>query len=200
MLFSLTLYAQQVLGYSALQFGLTSAVMTVMSIGGAFAGQAMVTKVGLRPVAVSAMVLIVAGSLLLTSVSVGGTFFGDMFWGLLVFGPGMGAAFAACQIAALTGVAQEESGLAAGLVDTLFNIGTALGIATSTTVVVSVSAGVLAGGRGVDPTFALTDGVRSAFLAAAVIAGLGMIAALRFPGRVRPADGSTKPEVVLTKG
>ena len=52
MLFPLTLYAQQVLGYSALQFGLTSAIMTVMSIVGAFAGQAAVTRMGLRPIAI----------------------------------------------------------------------------------------------------------------------------------------------------
>jgi EmrB/QacA subfamily drug resistance transporter len=185
MLFSLTLYAQHVLGYSAVQFGMTSAVMTVMSIGGAFAGQALVTKVGLRPVAVSAMVLIVAGSLLLTSVSVDGTFFGDMFWGLLVFGPGMGAAFAACQIAALTGVVPEESGLAAGLVDTSFNIGAALGIAIATSVAVAVSAGVLAGGQPVDPLYAPTEGFRSAFLVAAVVAGLGLLATLFFPAGAR---------------
>jgi MFS family permease len=73
MLFPLTLYAQQVLGFSALQFGLASAVMTVMSIAGALAGQALVTRIGMRPVAVAAMILILTGSLLLIPVSVGGT-------------------------------------------------------------------------------------------------------------------------------
>ena len=172
MLFPLTLYAQQVLGYSALQFGLTSAIMTVMSIVGAVAGQAAVTRMGLRPIAVPAFLLIVTGTLLLTSVSVDGTLFDGLFWGLLIFGPGMGAAFVTSQIAALDGVAEEESGLAAGLVDTSFNIGSALGIAIVTSVVLSVAGQVSPG----NPSAALTEGLRSAFLTAAVFAGLGLLA------------------------
>ena len=183
MLFPLTLYVQQVLGLSALQFGLASAVMTVMSIVGAFAGQALVTRAGVRPVAVAAMILIVAGCLLLVPVSVGGTFFGDLFWGLLVFGPGLGAAFVASQIAALTGVAEAESGLAAGLVDTSFNIGNALGIAIVTSVAVSVAAGVMAAAPDRDQLFALTEGLGTAFLVAAVFAVLGLVAALFLPAR-----------------
>ena len=172
MLFPLTLYAQQVLGYSALQFGLTSAIMTVMSIVGAFVGQAAVTRMGLRPIAIPAFMLIMIGTLLLTSVSVDGTFFGDLFWGLFIFGPGMGAAFVTSQIAALDGVAEEESGLAAGLVDTSFNIGSALGIAIVTSVTVSLAGQVTTD----SPSAALTEGLRSAFLTATVFAGLGLLA------------------------
>ncbi|MFC7548654.1 MFS transporter [Plantactinospora sp. GCM10030261] len=182
MLFPLTLYVQQVLGYSALQFGLTSALMTVMSILGAFAGQALVTKLGLRPIAVPALLLIVIGSSLLTAVSVNGTFFGDLLWGLLIFGPGLGAAFVASQIAALNDVAEEESGLAAGLVDTSFNIGSALGIAIVMSVALSVAGGVATD----DPAVALTEGLQSAFLVATMFAILGFLAAFALPGR--PAD------------
>ena len=183
MLFPLTLYAQQVLTFSPLQFGLASAVMTVMSTAGAFAGQALVTRFGLRPVAVAAMLLILAGSLLLVPVSAGGTFLGDMFWGLLVFGPGLGAAFVSSQIAALTGVAEEESGLAAGLVDTSFNIGSALGVAIAASAVMSVAAGRRPADPSVDPVVALTDGLSTAFLATAVFAGAGLVAALFLPRR-----------------
>ncbi|WP_158851269.1 MFS transporter [Saccharothrix deserti] len=196
MLFPLTLYAQQVLGYSALEFGLTSAVMTVMSIVGAFAGQAAVTKLGLRPVAVPALLLIAVGTLLLISVSRDGTFFGDLFWGLLIFGPGMGAAFVTSQIAALDGVAEEEAGLAAGLVDTSFNIGSALGIAIVTSVAVSVAGGVSAS----DPLVALTEGLQSAFLVATVFAGLGLLAALFLPGKTpSPEETSAEAEYVSTQ-
>lgn len=182
MLFPLTLYAQHVLGYSALQFGLTSAVMTVTSVVGAFAGQAAVTRFGLRPVGVAAMLLITVGTMLLISVSVNGTFF-DLFWGLLIFGPGMGAAFVASQIAALRDVVEEDSGVAAGLVDTSFNIGGALGIAIVTSIVISVER---ASGAA-DSAEALTEGLRAAFLVATVFAALGLLAAFFLPGRTPSA-------------
>jgi predicted MFS family arabinose efflux permease len=60
-----------------------------------------------------------------------GSYFEDIFLGLLVFGTGLGAAFVASQIAALARVAEEESGFAAGLVDSSFNIGGALGSRSS---------------------------------------------------------------------
>src|ERR687895_430938 len=85
--FVLSLYAQQVLGYSALEFGLTSVVSPVAAGVGMIAAQATVLKVGFRPVAATGMALIGAGSLLLTQVSVGGSYFADIFFGLLVFGP-----------------------------------------------------------------------------------------------------------------
>jgi EmrB/QacA subfamily drug resistance transporter len=178
MLFPLTLYAQQVLGYSAMQFGLMSAVMTGTSIAGAFAGQALVTKLGVRPIAVGGMLLIIAGALLLVPVSVGGSFLGDMFWGLLVFGPGMGACFVAAQISALSGVPEEESGLAAGLVDTLFNIGSALGIAIVTSVAVAISRTAIDETGTPESVTSLNDGLRGAFGVSAVFAVLGLLAAL----------------------
>ncbi|WP_172979820.1 DHA2 family efflux MFS transporter permease subunit [Agromyces agglutinans] len=188
MLFPLTLYAQQVLGFTALQFGLMSAVMTGMSVVGAFAGQAAVTRFGMRPVAVAAALLIVAGTVLLTSVSTGGTFFGDLFWPLVIFGPGMGAAFVTAQIAALHGVPDAESGLAAGLVDTSFHLGGALGIAVVSAVAVAV---IDAGGSPAPPSpETLTDGLRAAFAAAAVFAAAGLAAALLLPGRGRRRTSS----------
>ena len=121
--FILTLYAQQVLGYSAIKFGLGTAVFAVMAAVGSIVGQAIVLRVGFRPVAATGMALMGAGSLLLTQVSVGGSYFGDIFFGLLVFGPGIGLAFVTATVAALAGVAERESGLASGLSNTAFQIG-----------------------------------------------------------------------------
>jgi MFS family permease len=90
--FVLTLYAQQVLGYSAAKFALGSVVLAVAVTVGAIVAQAAVLKVGLRPLAATGMALTGAGSLLLTQVSVGGSYFGDIFFGLLVVGPGIGLA------------------------------------------------------------------------------------------------------------
>jgi EmrB/QacA subfamily drug resistance transporter len=179
MLIILTLYAQEVLGYSTVQFGLGVAVLTVMSVVGAVSGQALVGRIGLRPVALTGMILVGAGCLVLTQVSVEGSYLRDIFLGLLLFGAGLGATFVASQIAGLSGVAEQESGLAAGLVDSSFNVGSALGIALLSTVAVARTENVLAGP---DPpastAAAVTEGFQTAFLAALGIAVLGALFAL----------------------
>jgi EmrB/QacA subfamily drug resistance transporter len=183
--FILTLYAQQVLGYSALKFGVTSVVLPVASAVGSIVGQAAVLKVGFRTVAAAGMALMGAGSFLFTQVSVGGSYFGDIFFGLLVFGPGIGLAFVTASIAALAGVAEHESGLASGLSNTAFQIGIALGVAITTTVAVTRSEGYLAAHEGANPLAVLTEGFQSAFLACVVLAGIGVVLALLLLGRPR---------------
>jgi EmrB/QacA subfamily drug resistance transporter len=179
MLIIITLYAQEVLGYSTVQFGLGVGVMTVMSVVGAVGGQALVTRIGPRPVALIGMGLLAISCLYLTQINADGSYFGDIFLGLLLFGTGLGATFVASQIAALSGVAEEESGLAAGLVDSSFNIGSALGIAILSTVAVSRSDDVLAtGGQSIDPGFAMTEGFQRAFGVAVAIALLGAFVVL----------------------
>ena len=174
-----SMYAQQVLGYSALEFGLGTTVMTVMAVVGSTAGQAIVTRIGFRPVATVGLALTGAGCLLLTQVSADGSYLGDIFFGLLIFGPGLGAAYVAASVATLAGVADQESGLAAALNNAAFQIGGALGTAVVTTVAISETAGP-------DPLSALTEGFQSAFAAAAVFSALGVLFAillLRRPGR-----------------
>jgi EmrB/QacA subfamily drug resistance transporter len=187
-----TLYAQEVLGYSTVQFGLGVAAMTVMSVGGAVSGQALVTRVGLRPVAVTGMILVATACLLLTQVSVNGSYIGDLFVGLLLFGAGLGATFVASQIAGLSGIGEHESGLAAGLVDSSFNVGSALGIALLSTVAVARTDDVLADAdRPVDPAVAMTEGFQTAFLVALAIAVVGaLLAALLFPRREGTEDAT----------
>ena len=185
--FVLTLYAQQVLGYSAVKFGVGSVVLAVAVTVGAIVGQAAVLKVGFRTVAATGMALIGAGSLLLTQVSVGGSYFGDIFLGLLVVGPGIGLAFVTATVAALAGVAEHEAGLASGLSNTALQIGAALGVAILTTVAVSTSGRYLAVNEGANPLVVLNEGFQSAFVACVVLAGIGMALALLLLGRPRKA-------------
>jgi hypothetical protein len=184
--FVLTLYAQQVLGYSALRFGLGLVVLAVAVTVGAIVAQAAVLK-GFRPVAATGMALMGAGPLLLTQVSVSGSYFGDIFFGLLVFGPGVGLAFVTATVAALAGVAEHEAGLASGLSNTALQIGAALGVAITTTVAVSRSDDYLAANEGANPLVVLNEGLQSAFLALVVLAGIGMALALLLLGRPRKA-------------
>jgi EmrB/QacA subfamily drug resistance transporter len=185
--FVLTLYAQQVLGYSAVKFGLGSVVLAIGVAVGAIVGQAAVLRLGFRPVAATGMALMGAGSLLLTQVSVSGSYFGDIFFGLLVVGPGIGLAFVTATVAALAGVAEHEAGLASGLSNTAVQIGGALGVAIVTTVSVSRSEDYLAANDGASPLVVLTEGFQSAFLVCVVLAGIGMALALLLLGRPRKA-------------
>jgi EmrB/QacA subfamily drug resistance transporter len=180
--FLLTLYAQQVLGYSAMKFGLTSVVMPVTAAVGSIAGQAIVLRRGFRPVAAAGMVLLGASCLLLTQVSVSGSYFGDIFLGLLIFGPGIGLVFVTTSIAALAGVAEQESGLASGLNNTAFQVGAALGVAVVSTVAVSRTADYVAENGDGNTALALTEGFQSGFVACAVLAGVGLVVSLLFLG------------------
>jgi EmrB/QacA subfamily drug resistance transporter len=185
--FVLTLYAQQVLGFSALEFGAGTAVLAVAAAVGSIVAQAAVLKAGFRPVAATGMALMGAGSLLLTQVSVGGSYFGDIFFGLLVFGAGIGPAFVPATVAALAGVAERESGLASGLSNTALQIGAALGVAIVSTVAVSRSDHFLAANEGANPLVVLNEGFQSAFLACVVLAAIGLALALLLLGRPRKA-------------
>jgi len=185
--FILTLYGQQVLGYSAVEFGVGSVVLAGGATVGAIVAQAAVLKVGFRSLAATGMALMGAGSLLLTQISVSGSYFGDIFFGLLVVGPGIGLAFVTATVAALSGVAEHESGLASGLNNTALQIGAALGVAIITTVAVSRSEDYLAGNEGANQLVVLNEGFQSAFLALVVLAGIGMALALLLLSRPRKA-------------
>jgi EmrB/QacA subfamily drug resistance transporter len=186
--FVITQYAQQVLGYSPLEFGVSFVVTPVAAAVGMIVAQSAVLKLGFRPVAATGMALIGAGSLLLTQVAVGGSYLGDMFLGVLVFGCGIGPAFATATIAALEGVAEREAGLASGLSNTAFQLGGALGVAVVSTVAVSRSEDYLAANEGASPLVVLTEGFQSGFVACVVLAGIGVALALLLPGRPGRAE------------
>ena len=185
--FVLTLHAQQVLGYSAVEFGVGSVVLAAAVTVSAIVARAAVLKVGFRPVAATGMALMGAGSLLLTQVSVSGSYFADIFFALLIVGPGIGLAFVTATVAALADVAEHESGLASGLSNTALQIGGALGVAIVSTVAVSRSAHFLAANEGANQLVVLNEGFQSAFLAVVVLAGIGIALALLLPGRPRTA-------------
>lgn len=178
--FTLTLYAQHILGYSASEFGLMSSVNAAMAIVGSYAGQKAVTRFGPRPVASVSLLLTASACAYLTQITVGGNYFGDMFLGLLIFGAGLGAGTIAGTIAALSAVEERYAGVASGINNAAFQLGGALGIA------VISSAAVWRTSRapvGTGSAYALTDGYRFGFAVAVVIAlaGLALTHALLRP-------------------
>jgi predicted MFS family arabinose efflux permease len=198
--FILTLYAQQVLGYSAVEFGLSSLPLPVGAIVGSLAGQAIVLRVGFRPVATVGLAMIGASSLLLTQITVDGTYFGDIFLGLLVIGPGIGLTFVTASIAGLAGVAEHESGLASGLSNTAFQIGAALGVAIVSTVAVTRTNDFIVENGAGSAALGLTEGFQAAFLACAILAGIGAALALLLLGRPHVAAQEELQPVPVSSG
>jgi EmrB/QacA subfamily drug resistance transporter len=197
--FTLTGYAQQVLHYSAVQFGLMTAVMAATAALSSFVAEAMANRRGPHVVAVASLVFVIVGCLLLTGVSPHGTYLGDIFWGLLIFGPGLGAGFVAGTIASFSGVEARDAGMASGLINIAWQMGGSLGIAIMTSVAVARSQAVaVSTGQAATAAVPLTAGFRSAFTAATVIGVLGFVAALvliRRKRQVRPVEVDTAAAV-----
>ena len=176
MFLMLTLYMQQVLGYSAMKTGLAYlAVAGTAIVWSGVAGQ-LVTRVGVKPVMVVGMTMLTAGLLYFTQVSVGGSYVRDLLPGFLIIGVGIGFSFVPISIAALAGVKPAEAGLASGLINTSQQIGGALGIAALSTIATSHTTDSL--GTGAALPDALVNGFHSAFVVGAVIAALGLVASL----------------------
>jgi EmrB/QacA subfamily drug resistance transporter len=176
MFLMLTLYMQQVLGYSAMKTGVGYlAVAGTAIITSAIAAQ-LVTRIGVKPVLLIGMSTLTAGLVYFTQVSVGGSYLGDLLPGFLLIAVGIGFSFVPISIAALAGVQPAEAGLASGLINTSQQIGGALGIAALSTIATSRTEDALASGS--TQAAALVDGFHGAFLAGVIIAGLGIVAAL----------------------
>jgi EmrB/QacA subfamily drug resistance transporter len=180
MFFFISLYMQQVLGYSAIHAGLSYLPLALTIIITAGVASQLVTKVGFKPVLAAGMVFIAAGLIWFSQVSVGGGFLTDILGPSLLAAIGLGLAFVTSTIAAVSGVEEHEAGLASGLINTSQQVGGALGLA----VLASVANSVTNDATG-SPPQALTDGFQAAFLGGAAFAILGLIATLVL---IRSAD------------
>jgi MFS family permease len=189
MFLMLTLYMQQVLGYSPMETGVAYLAVAGTSIVWAGVASQLVTKVGVKPVLVTGMSLLTVGLLYFTQVSVGGSYLGDLLPGFLVIAIGMAFSFVPISIAALAGVGDSEQGLASGLINTSQQIGGALGIAVLSTIATTRAEDAVASGTAVPD--ALVDGFQVAFLVGAVIAAVGVVASIVL---VRGRDLESVPE------
>jgi EmrB/QacA subfamily drug resistance transporter len=178
MFLMLTLYMQQVLGYSPIETGIGYLAVAGTAVIWANVAAAAVNRVGVKPALVLGMSLLTIGLLSFTQVSVGGSYWVDLFPGFLILGVAIPFAFVPVTIAALAGTKPTEAGLASGLINTSQQIGGAVGIALLSTIAVSTTDGAVADGTPVPQ--ALTDGFVSAFWAGAAIAFVGVLVSLFF--------------------
>jgi EmrB/QacA subfamily drug resistance transporter len=176
MFFLLSLYMQQVLGYSAVKTGIAYLSVALTVIVAATISQMLVTRLGVKPVLVTGMVLLMSGLVYFSQVSSTGSYLGDLLPGFLAIGVGMGFSFVPISIAALAGVKGPEAGLASGLINTSQQIGGALGLALLTTVATTRAEGLL--GSGTPAPEAMTNGFGLAFLVAAGFALVSLITTL----------------------
>jgi EmrB/QacA subfamily drug resistance transporter len=174
--FLLTLYVQQVLGYSALRAGLTFLFTAGTAVVVAAAAQAMTTKLGPKPVMAIGLALLGAGALVYTQLGSDSSFLSSLLPGYVLVGIGIPMAFIPISIAALAGVEPHEAGLASGLINTSQQIGGAIGVAVASTILFTHFNDAVK--TGTAPPVALTDGVNIAFWVIAGVALVAVVAAL----------------------
>jgi EmrB/QacA subfamily drug resistance transporter len=176
MFLMLTLYMQQVLGFSPLETGVGYLAVAGTAVIWANVAAAAVNRVGVKPALIFGMSVLTLGLLYFTQVSVDGSYWTDLFPGFLIIGLAIPFAFVPITIAALAGTRPHEAGLASGLINTSQQIGGAVGIAVLSTIAVSTTSDAVAAGT--PQPVALTDGFVNAFWAGAAIAFVGLLVAI----------------------
>ncbi len=179
LLFTLTLYTQRSLGFSALQFGLITAVMTLGSVGTAYAAERAIASLGTDRIANIGLGLLGVTCLCFAATVRWGGSVVPLTVGMLLFGAGMGCAYVAGSIASLHGVPHHESGIAAGIQNIAFTLGTILGVAVFSTVSAAQTQRLIAAGSG--PVPATRGGLEAAFTIGAVVAACGLVAVVLSP-------------------
>jgi EmrB/QacA subfamily drug resistance transporter len=178
MFFFISLYMQNVLGFSAIETGLAYLPLAVSIILSAGIASQLVTKVGFKPILATGMLLIAGGLLWFGQISPGGSFLADVLGPSLVAAVGLGFAFVPQTIAAVSGVDEHEAGLASGLINTSQQVGGALGLAVLSTVAFPQITDAAAEAQSAPTPGMLADGYGDAFMVGAGIAFLGLIATL----------------------
>lgn len=173
MWFFLNLYLQQVLGYSAFPSGAALLPMTALIMAGMVAlSPKLFARFGARTMIIAGLLILAAGLVWLSFIRADGNFWVDVLPGSLVAALGMSLAFVPSLQTAISAAPPEEGGLASGIVNTGYQIGSALGLAAVTAIASA------AGAEKLGDTLALTDGFSAAFRAAAGIAAVAAVVAV----------------------
>jgi EmrB/QacA subfamily drug resistance transporter len=188
MFFFLTLYLQQVLGYSALKTGIAYLPLSLSIIGASGVASRFVDRFTPKPILVAGLLISSAGFVLLTSISGHGDYASHVLPAMIILGVGMGMSFVPVTIAGTSGVAPEDSGLASGLLNTTQQVGGSLGLAILSSIATSRTTSGLDTGLALPA--ALTHGFKGAFVVGAVLCAMGAVfTTVLLPGRRRePAD------------
>jgi EmrB/QacA subfamily drug resistance transporter len=182
MYFFLSLYLQQVAGYSPLKGGLAFLPAGLSTLMGALIGTRLVARIGARRQLILGPVLGAAGLFWISTLSVGDGYLAHVFGPLVLVGIGLGFSFVPMTLAATSGVPVHQAGLASALINTTRQMGGAVGLAVMATVAAGAASHHGPGVAAIDS--ALTTGYDRAFLIAAAALLIGAGVALLLP---RPA-------------
>jgi EmrB/QacA subfamily drug resistance transporter len=186
MFFFITLYMQNVLGFTQLETGLSYVPVSVGIGFGSTVATKMFIKTGTRPIIVGGSLLSAGGILWLSRIPVDGSYLGNLLVPLVIMGLGLGLLYAGVQTAANAGVPPEQAGLAAALITASFQLGSALGLAVFTGIATSRTTHLLATHTPLPQ--ALTDGFQRGLLVSALCLVAAAAIGLRAPNtRGEPA-------------
>jgi EmrB/QacA subfamily drug resistance transporter len=197
MWYFVSLYLQQVLGYTPIEAGLAFMPMTLSIMLGSTIASRAIAKVGVQPLLIVGMLSQAAGLLLFAEISPTGSYLGDVIIPSLLVAGGMGLAFVPVTIAAMGGVAAREAGLASGLVNTSRQMGGALGLAILSSVATAHTNSLLSAHHALNT--ALTDGFHRAFVVGALFAFLGAVVAATVLRGTRRAPRAERAEQALVE-
>jgi EmrB/QacA subfamily drug resistance transporter len=190
--FLLTLFVQQVLHWSALKAGLTFITTAGTAILWAGLAQALVTKISAKAVMSAGFVAMIAGLVWYSQLPVHASYASDLLPGYLLIGFALPFTFIPVSIAALAGVEHHEAGLASGLINTAQQVGGALGVAVTSSVLLTHSNHLLKQGKPFPNAF--TSGAQWAFWVAVGVAAAGLLATLVL---IRDAELATVEEAAV---
>ena len=177
MIFFMTLYTQQVLGFSALENGLGSLPLALFIILASGVSAQLVTRVGFKPTLIAGLLFTAAGLIWFSQGdATDGTYVKDVLGPSILAAIGIGMSSVPATIAAVTQTRPDEAGLASGLVNTSQQIGGALGLAILASVATAATKASVAGGER-NPLLALNAGFQEAFLVGAGFAITGALLA-----------------------
>jgi EmrB/QacA subfamily drug resistance transporter len=186
--FFLTLYMQNVLGYSPIETGVAYLPVTVgVGISAGITSQ-LLSRVGTRPLIVAGALIASSGVYYLSRISVEGAYVTDLLPGLVVMSLGIGAVFVATATAANAGVPAGQAGLAAALLNASQQVGGALGLAIFSALATSRTGDLLA--NHTNPAEALTSGFQRALLASSIF----LLASAAIALRIANTRGEEQPE------
>lgn len=184
--FFLSLYLQQVNGYSPLRGGLAFLPAGLSTMAGALTGVRLVSRIGARRQLVLGPTLAAVGLFWMAALSAGDGYWLHVFFPLVLTGVGLGWSFMPMTLAATSGLAPHEAGLASGLINTTRQMGGAIGLAVMATLASGVARHEI---LHVSSAAALTSGYDRAFLIGGALLLGGALLAFALP---RPAAASAK--------
>lgn len=199
--FFTTLYLQEILRYTPVKTGVSFLVVPVAIALTATNVPRIVKRIGFKPILMAAPLLVSSGLFWVSHIPVDGTFWHNVAPGMILLGLGMGATYTTVSIAATTGVAQQEAGLASGLLNTSQQIGGSVGLAVLTGVATSSSEKYLGGlhtvSTKIDIATAAVHGFHNGYLIASTF-GIAASLIATFVVRQRRTTSKAKTEEPLS--